>query len=148
MSKCSLWRKRTHRETLSTIFKLFQLAKSEPSVISTIHSKACLNTLIVISANIEGLSSNKTIMHPYHQNCVRGSIVTVCVHKKHIDPHTHNPRFLIIMIFVAKCPHKKYRSVVLIHKDLKVNSIYVHKHGHVELFSAWYSGTLYVQTPE
>ena len=57
--------------------------KAQTNKMSAIHSQSSSDALIVISANIEGLTANK---HPYYQSCARINIATVYVSKKPTEP--------------------------------------------------------------
>ena len=73
--------------------------------------------------------------HPYYQRCVRESIATACVFKKHTEaPDSFRPQ-IDGMSLVAESPHKKYGSAILIRDDLRVEKISVRTLGTVELLT-------------
>ena len=67
------------------ILQFFQQAKSEPSVMFATYSQACAESLIAISANIEGLLVNKASM--LSELCKKEHCLCLCLQETHRRNH-------------------------------------------------------------
>ena len=106
---------------------------------SAIHSQSSSDALVVISANIEGLTANKV------------SILSELCKDKHCHclglQETHRAKdqarpSIPGMTLVAESPHKKHGSSVFVRDGLKVNSISVCEEDNVEFITVELPGVV------
>ena len=100
---------------------------------STTSSQSLSSALIVISANIEGISAVKASM--LSDVCKEQHCHCLCLQKTHRGERKARPR-IPGMTLVAERPHDKYGSVIFIRDDLKVKGISVTSANHVEVITA------------
>ena len=115
---CSLgsWKKRALVVTLlinKTSVKFFHHIKPH-TIMSTLNSQGLPTELTVISANIEGLTAVKDTM--LSGMCKDKHCQCVCLQETHRSQSQASPR-IPGMSLVAKRPHNKYGSAVIIRDD-------------------------------
>ena len=99
---------------------------------STVNSQSLSTALTVISANIESLTASKASM--LSEMCKREHCHCLCFQETHRAPHLSRLK-IPGMTLIAKRPHIKYGSAILIRSDLKVKGVSVWEQDNVELIS-------------
>ena len=99
---------------------------------SAIHSQSSSDALIVISANIEGLTANKAsilseLCQDRHDHCL-------CLQETHREKDQAR-QIIPGMALVAERPHNKHGSSVFVRVGLKVNRISVCEEDNVEFIT-------------
>ncbi len=102
---------------------------------SSVQSQA----MIVISANIEGLTGNKEYI--LSELCKKENCHCLCLQETH-RAHKHARPTIAGMTLVAERPHNKYGSAVFIRTDLKVKSVSVSEEENVELITVELPGVI------
>ena len=102
--------------------------------------KICESTaLIVISANIEGLTASKA--SKLSEMCKREHCHCVCLQETHRAQYQARPKIPGMTLIIER-PHIKYGSAILIRSDLKVKGISVWEQDNVELISIDMAGVV------
>ena len=100
---------------------------------SAVHSQSSFDALVVIYANIKGLTANKASV--LSELCREKHCHCLCLQP---DQETHRAKdraSIPGMALVAERPHNKHGSSVFIRDGLKVNSISVCEEDNVELIT-------------
>ena len=96
----------------------------------TVNIQSISMALTIISANIEGLTASKASM--VSEMCKREHCHCLCLQETHRAPHLARPK-IPGMTLIAKRPHIKYGSAILMRSDLKVKGVSVWEQDNVEL---------------
>ena len=93
-----------------------------PQTMSAVHSQSPSRAMTVISANVEGLSANKTYI--LSELCKIHHCQCLCLQETHRAKDQARPK-IPGMTLVAERPHNKHGSTVFVRDGRKVNSISV-----------------------
>ena len=99
---------------------------------SAIHSQSFSDALIVISADIEGLTANKASI--LSELCKDKHCHWLCLQETHRAKDQARPN-IPGMTLVAERPHNKHGSSVFVRDGLQVNSISVCEEDNVEFIT-------------
>ena len=106
---------------------------------SAVHSQSPSREMTVISANVEGLSANKTSI--LSELCKIQHCHCLCVQETHRAKDQARPK-IPGMTLVAERPHNKHGSSVFVRDGLKVNSISVCEEENVEFITVELPGVV------
>ena len=106
---------------------------------SAVHSQSSSDALIVISANIEGLTANKASI--LLELCKDNHCHCLCLQETHRAKDRAMPK-IPGMTLVAERPHNKHGSSVFVTDGLKVNSISICEEDNVEFITVELPGVV------
>ena len=106
---------------------------------SAVHSQSSSDALIVISANIEGLTANEASI--VSELCKDKHCHCLCLQETH-GAKDHARPSIPGMTLVAERPHNKHGSSVFVRDGLKVNSISVCEEDNVEFITVELPGVV------
>ena len=110
---------------------------------SAIHSQSSSDALILISANIEGLTANKASI--LSEVCMDKHCHCLCLQQTHRSKDQARPS-IPGMALVAVRPHNKLGNSVFVRDGLKINSISVCEEDNVEFITVELPGVM--DTPQ
>ena len=106
---------------------------------SAVHSQSSSDALIVISANIDGLTANKASI--LSELCKDKHCLCICLKETHRTKDQARPS-ISGMALVAERPHNKHGRSVFVRDDLNVNSISVCEENNAELITVELPGVM------